>query len=94
MTVTWPWRLVTASTRTTWLPTSWPRCARSAGVSQRQAAKSLNAICSKILHALQTLQLPELTAEEGAFAARLKASIAARAERLRKFAQDLPKIEL
>ena len=64
------------------------------GVSPRQAAKSLNAMCSKILHALQALQLPELTAEERAFAARVKASIAARAERLRKFALDLPKIKL
>jgi len=64
------------------------------GVSPRQAAKSLNAMCSKILRALQSLQLPELTVEEGAFAARLEACIADRAERLRKYALDLPKIKL
>ena len=61
---------------------------------RRLTAKFLKELCEKTLRALGSQQLPGLTDEEEAFAARLKASIAVRIERLQKIALDLPKIEL
>ena len=61
---------------------------------RRLTARLLGELCGKTLRALQALDLSELTPGEVEFAGRLRASIAARAERLRKFAVDLPKVKL
>ena len=65
-------------------------------IPRRPAARSLDALCEKTLHAAEVLPLEFsiLTAEERAFAERVLARVKGNARRLRGFAQELPKVRL
>ena len=63
---------------------------------QRQTVKSLDALCDKTLHVLNSVEFffPTLTREEEDFKRGLMARIGDNARRLRRFTRDLPKVRL
>lgn len=70
--------------------------AEDCGLKQRQVAKSLEHLCDMTLKVLNAVEWawPELTPDEKDFADRLTERIRGNADRLKRIARELPKIQL